>query len=202
MALDRTRQAGRDPAENQPQRRDPRRSRTAAPFPADATSFETRGFDVRLRHAWQGAVQAPVGGRKVEITPYAGVVYGDAGPGAEAGASVSLSDKVADRIDDLGLSDGRRFGDTGRWYLYAAASGRSVGLNMLRDEDGLRRAGWSVDGASALVSDAQVGVAWRRGAVQASVGYLHREIEPEHPIMGLQTEADDLVALSFSVKPR
>jgi len=170
--------------------------------PSDAASFRTKGYDVRVSRAWRNAVRAPLGGREIEITPYAGVVYGDAGPGAEAGASLSLSERVADRIEDLGLRDGRDFGDKGRWYLFAAASGRSVGLNMLRDEAGLRRAGWSVDGASALVSDAQVGVGWRRGHLQASVGYLHREIEPEHPIMGMRTDDDELVAVSFSIKPR
>lgn len=171
--------------------------------PTAAANFEPQGFDVRVRRDWPGAVRLRTGARDIEVTPHAGVSFSDAGPGAQAGATVSLSERVADRLGGLGVRDGRSFGDAGRWYLFAAASGRSVGLNMLRDETGdLRRAGWSTDATSALVSDAQAGVGWRRGAAQASFVYIHREIEPENPIMGMRMEEDDLIALSFSFKPR
>lgn len=171
--------------------------------PADRADFRAEGFDVRVSRQWKNAVSIPAGDRNVEISPYAGVAYGDAGPGAEAGATLSMSDRVADRIDDLGIDDGASFGDQGRWYLFAATSGRSVGLNMLRDEDGLRQAGWSTDATSALVSDAQAGVGWRRGPLQASIAYLHREIEPQHnAIRGLENKDDDLIAFSISFKPR
>ena len=74
---------------------------------------------------------------------------------------------------------------------------------MLRGADGeLRREGWSTDATSALVSDAQVGVGWRKGAVQTSVGYMHREIKPRHGLMGVESKDDDLIAVSFSFKPR
>ena len=151
------------------------------------------GFD--MKREWPSAVRF----KAIEITPHAGLALGEAGLGAEAGAVVSLQD----RLTSLGPRDGRRFGDRGRWYVFAATSGRSVGLNMVRGADGeLRRAGWSTDATSALVSDAQAGVGWRRGSMQASVGYIHREIKPRHGIMGLETKDDDLVAVSLSFKPR
>lgn len=172
--------------------------------PLDQAAFEPKTFDVRLAREWPQAVRLQGGERDVLITPHADVSFNDAGPGAGAGATLSLEDKVSDRLGSLGVRDGRSFGDKGRWYLFAATSGRSVGLNLLRDEDGgIRRAGWSVDGASALVSDAQAGVGWRKGPMQASVGYMRREIKPkQHGIRGLESQEDDVVALSISFKPR
>ncbi|HEX6860915.1 MAG TPA: DUF2219 domain-containing protein [Caulobacteraceae bacterium] len=166
--------------------------------PLDEAVFEPRGFDVRLSREWPAAVRLDGG---VEITPHADVGFSDAGPGAGAGATVSFGDRVANR---LGVRDGKRFGDQGRWYLFAATSGRSVGLNLLRGENGqLHRAGWSVDGNSALVSDAQAGIGWRKGPMQASLGYMRREIKPkQHGIRGMESQEDDLVAISFSFKPR
>lgn len=171
--------------------------------PSDRADFEAKSFDVRVARDWPSAVRLKSGERDIEITPHAALGFSEAGPGAEAGATISLQDKVASRLDGLGVRDGRSFGDQGRWYLFAATSGRSVGLNMLRGADGeLRREGWSTDATSALVSDAQVGVGWRRGAVQTSVGYMHREIKPRHGIMGMESKDDDLIAVSFSYKPR
>lgn len=162
--------------------------------PATNATFEPQGFDVRLTQSWPSAVRFEA----VEVTPHAEVAFSEAGPGLGAGATVSLEDKLQGLVPD-----GKSFGDRGRWYLYAATSGRSVGLNMLRGGDGeLRRAGWSTDATSALVSDAQAGIGWRRGAMQASIGYIHREIKPRHGIMGMDSQADDLVAVSFSLKPR
>ena len=171
--------------------------------PSDSNRFEAEGFDVQLTREGRPIRLTTGGERDIEVTPMAGVAFSEAGPGAQAGATVSLEDRVADRLGNLGVKDGRSFGDKGRWYLYAATSGRSVGLNMLRGADGeFRREGWSTDATSALVSDAQVGVGWRKGAVQTSVGYMHREIKPKHGLMGMENKDDDLIAVSFSFKPR
>ena len=110
---------------------------------------------------------------------------------------------LASRLNDLGVRDGAAYGDQGRWYLFAAASGRAVGLNILRNERaGWDRDGWSTDTSSALIGDAHVGVAWRKGAMQTSLGYIHREVKGEHMIYGQQTKDDSVVAFSFSIKPR
>ena len=171
-------------------------------LPSEHNSFEAKGFDVQVTRDWP-AMRLEAGERDIEVTPHTGFALSEAGPGAQAGATISLQDKVEDRLGRLGVRDGRSFGDKGRWYLFAATSGRSVGLNMLRGADGeLRREGWSTDATSALVSDAQVGVGWRRGALQTSIGYMHREIKPKHGLMGVENKDDDLIAVSFSFKPR
>lgn len=171
--------------------------------PSEKNRFEPKGFDIQLTRDGPPIRLETGGDRHIEVTPSAGLAFSDAGPGAQAGATISLEDRVADRLGNLGVKDGRSFGDKGRWYLYAATSGRSVGLNMLRGADGeFRREGWSTDATSALVSDAQVGVGWRKGAVQTSIGYMHREIKPKHGLMGVENKDDELIAVSFSFKPR
>lgn len=172
--------------------------------PSDEAGFEAEGYDVQVMQEFDGVRLTTGGHRDLMFTPHAGLGFSDAGPGAAAGATISFEDKVADKLGDLGVRDGRSFGDRGRWYLFAATSGRSVGMNMLRGADGeFQQAGWSQDGASTLVSDAQVGVGWRKGPMQASVGYLHRKIKPkEHGVRDMETMEDGVVAVSFSFKPR
>ena len=145
------------------------------------------------------------GGVAVEVEPHAGLAFDSFGSGsAEAGATVQLSraDLAAERLKALGVRDGAEFGDQGRWYIFAAASGRAVGLNMLHGEAGWNRAGWSTDPTSKLVGDTQVGVGWRKGAIQTSVGFVHREVKGEHLLQGVDPHADSMVAFSFSVRPR
>lgn len=171
--------------------------------PVDATAFDPKGFDLRVSHDWPDAVQLGSGDQHLSVTPHAGLGLTNAGPGAEAGATVSVEDRVAGRLEGLGVRDGKAFGDKGRWYWFIAGGSRAVGLNMLRGADGgLQRAGWSTDSTSALVSDAQAGVGWRRGAMQASFGYMHREVKPHEPVAGFEKRDDNLVAISFSFKPR
>jgi len=170
--------------------------------PGVPATFEAEGFDVRLTQGLP-AMRIKAGEQNLEVKPHAGVAFSNAGPGLEAGATVTLQDKVEGRLKGLGVRDGKSFGQRGRWYLFAATSGRSVGYNMLRGADGeLRREGWSTDATSALVSDAQAGIGWRRGPMQASIGYMHREVKPRHGLMGVENKDDDLIAVSFSLKPR
>ena len=64
----------------------------------------------------------------------------------------------------------------GHWFIFAAASGKAFGLNLIRDGDaGLRRAGWSVEKLATL-GKGQIGVGWRRGGMQASLAVAQREI--------------------------
>jgi hypothetical protein len=170
----------------------------------DAQAFDAENIDVTLTRGWPSAVKLEAGKFALDFSPHAGFGFGDAGGSAEAGATVRLGKNVEDRVtDSLGLRDGgEAFGQRGRWYVFAAASGRAVGLNMLRGQDGdWSRAGMTSDVNSKLIGDAQAGVAWRKGPMQASVGYIHREIKAKDVIMGMATQEDSMVALSFSLKP-
>lgn len=171
-----------------------------------AEAYDLQDIDVTLTRGWPSAVA--LAGRKyaLDVTPHAGVGFGGAGGSAEAGATVRVGKKrnIGDRVNDaLGVREGASvFGDRGRWYICAAASGRAVGLNMLRGQNGdWTRAGLSQDVTSRLIGDSQAGVAWRKGPMQASLGYIHREIRAKEGILGLATQKDDVVALSFSLKP-
>ncbi|HEY3696312.1 lipid A-modifier LpxR family protein [Phenylobacterium sp.] len=168
--------------------------------------FEARDYEVSLIRDWPAALKFDAGAVAVDVTPHAGLGLTNIGGLAEAGATVRLSaasraQRAARELARLGVGDGAAFGDRGRWYLFIAASGRAVGLNVLRDDNGWNRAGWTTDASSALVGDAQVGVGWRRGSWQTSVGYVHREVKGAHMIWGQQTKEDSLAAFTLSFKP-
>ena len=169
-------------------------------------AYDVQDVDVTVTRGWPSAVSLKGRRFALDVTPHAGVGFSGAGGSAEAGATVRLGKKknMGDRVNDaLGVREGdEAFGTRGRWYIFAAASGRAVGLNMLRGQNGdWSRAGLTQDAASRLIGDSQAGVAWRKGAMQASLGYIHREIRAKEGIMGLATQKDDVVALSFSLKP-
>ena len=174
-----------------------------------------RGFDddrlgeVALKR-WPKALSFSSDTLEFEVAPHAGFGVSERGRGqAEGGATLVVSPKTRgeramEQLRELGLKDGRAaFGDTGRWYLFAAASGQAIGLNMLRGEGGgWDRAGWSADTTSALVGDAQVGVGWRKGDMQSSFGVIHREVKGKHMIFGQPTRDDTVAAFTFSFRPQ
>jgi hypothetical protein len=178
-----------------------------AASPSSRREFQARDYEVALVRDWPDAVRIDDGFVEVDVTPHAGLGFTNHGGLAEAGAVVRVSrsrhrDEIARReLARFGVADGAAMGDKGRWYLFVAASGRAVGLNMLRDEEGWRRAGWTTDPSSALISDAQVGVGWRKGAWQTSVGYVHREVKGDYMVFGQKTKEDSLAAFTLSFKP-
>lgn len=177
-----------------------------APVAIDHADLDAQSYEISLTRDWPGAVSVSNGRYALDVTPHAGVGMTSLGGSAEAGATVTLGqsgeDRVKSSLSAMGVRDGADFGNAGRWFIYAAASGRAVGLNMLKDQaTGWDRA-WSQDSASTLISDAQLGVAWRKGSMQTSLGYVHREVKGEHMLMGQDAKDDSLVAFSLSIKPR
>lgn len=173
---------------------------------APAGSVDDR-IDITLTRRWPGAVSfVSQGGLEFDVIPHAGLGVGSAGGQAEGGAMLTVSksreQQALERLRDMGVEDGARLGDKGRWYLFAAASGRAVGLNMLRGENGWDRAGWTTDPTGALVGDAQVGVGWRKGDMQSSFGVIHREVKGKHMVFGQQTRDDTVAAFTFSFRPQ
>lgn len=177
----------------------------ALPLSFDRAVYETDAYEVALRRDWSFA-RFDAGSYDVDITPHAGVGWSNQdGATAEAGATVRLTqkraDEVRDALTDMGVRDGSEFGDQGRWYMFAAASGRAVGLNVMREPGHWDQAGLSTDAASGLIGDAHIGVGWRKGPLQTSLGYVHRELKGQNMIWGQQTKEDSVVAFSLTIKP-
>jgi hypothetical protein len=170
-----------------------------------AAQFDADAYEIAVTRDW-APVRFDAGDLDVRVTPHTGVGVSNSGGQAEAGATLTVAQKrddaVEDRLNDIGVRDGKAYGDQGRWYLFAAASGRAVGLNVLRNDNGWDRQGWTTDQSSALVGDAHVGVAYRKGAMQTSFGYIHREVKGEHMVYGQDTKEDSVVAFTFSLKPQ
>lgn len=176
------------------------------PLSMGRAAYEPDAYEVALRRDWSAA-RFDAGAYDVDISPHAGLGWTNQGGAlAEAGARLQITqrsdDEVREALEDLGVRDGAEFGDRGRWYLFAAASGRAVGLNMMRDVGEWDQAGLSTDSASALIGDAHLGVGWRKGPLQTSLGYVHREVKGQNMIWGQQTKEDSLLAFSLTIKPQ
>ncbi|CAN5903972.1 DUF2219 family protein [soil metagenome] len=176
------------------------------PINVDRAEFQNQAYEIAVTRDWPDAVSFATERYDVSLSPHAGVGMSSAGGSAEAGAMLTLGQKASDglksRLGAMGVRDGAAFGNEGRWYLFAAASGRAVGLNMQHNNGDLNGAGWSTDPSSALIGDAQLGVGWRKGAMQTSFGYIHREVKGQHMVWGQDTKDDSMVAFSLSIKPR
>lgn len=142
---------------------------------APAITFRTRKFDV-------------------DVSPYAGLNTGPRGGLATAGARIEMSRSKGD-------DEANGLGDQGRWYLFAATSGKALGLNLLQDDHGWDRGGWSSEANSTLFGDAELGFGWRKGDMKTSLGYRHREGRRKHTMFGQKGQDDSLLALSFSFTP-
>ena len=172
------------------------------PRPGQAVSADTDAYAVSYTRGWPNLLAADAGQFDLDFTPHAGVGISNAGGEAEAGAVVRLRRKAEGWANSLGVRDGARFGDEGRWYLFAAASGRAVGLNIQRANGDWGNRGLSTDTSSALINDIQAGVGWRKGSVQASLAWMRRKVKAAHTLMGWDHRDDSMVAVTVSIKPR
>mgnify|MGYP001556818693 CR=1 FL=1 len=180
------------------------RTPSGAPLDLRGAQYDAEAYEVALTRDWPAAIAFGAGGLGVDVTPHAGLGMTSFGGSAEAGATLRLMQRDATaeaRLKALGVRDGSSFGERGRWYLFAAASGRAVGLNMLHGDQGWNRAGWTTDATSTLTGDAQVGVGWRKGDMQTSLGYVHREMKGQNMLWGVNAKPDSMVAFSLSIRP-
>jgi hypothetical protein len=173
----------------------------ARPFAYDPAAMELRGL-----RAPPAVLIVRAGGLGLNVEPHAGFGVDAGGSAAEAGATFrfgSVKAALQDRLRALGVKDGAAaYGDRGRFYLFAAVRGQAVGLNMQRSGLGFRRDGWSTDVSSALIGDGQVGVGWRKGAVEADLGYVRRGVQLRNAPLGVSDSyAADMAALSLTFRP-
>ena len=184
----------------------PLRTQGGLPLNLDRGEFDNRDYDVTLIRSWPRAINVSDGKYELDVSPHAGVGVGSRGGSAEAGAMLTIGQKREQRaveaLKDLGVREGSEYGDQGRWYLFAAASGRAVGLNVLRRDGDWSRGNWTTDDTGELVGDAQVGVGWRKGDMQSSFGVIHREVKGNHMIFGQKTRDDTVAAFTFSIRPQ
>jgi len=170
------------------------------PGPLDRAAVSAEDMDVTLTREGRPAVLASGGDVAVTLTPHVGLGVGSRGGSAEAGATL----KIGPDLDRL-VPEGREaFGERSRWYLFAAGTGRAVGYNFARNRDGeYARSGYSTDGGVYL-GDASLGVAWRKGDLQTSVGVVYRELDPGalvHPGNLGENVSEGILAFSLSIKP-
>ncbi len=177
----------------------------------ETADLDPKTFDLSYTRDWPSALTLKAGTYDFDVSPHAGLGMSNFGGSAEAGAMVRFgsnldTESVQRFASGLGIHavDGARYGNQGRWYLFAAASGRAVGLNMTRDSQtgDLRSSGWSIDPSAAIIGDSQAGLGWRKGSMQASLGYLHREMKNEFGVRGAGVGGDSIVAFSMSIHPR
>ncbi len=181
--------------------------------PGSRFAPDTQSVNLDFERAWPSALSIAGGRYDVDVAPHAGLSMSDYGGSAQAGAAVRLqlpqarSDSVGRR---LGFTPDREAASSshGRWFLFAEGSGELVGVHLSRNGGGLMpRAALTVDDGvrPTVVSDSQAGIGWRKGDLQASFGYVHREIRNEASIAANHQTADirgDMVAVTFSLRPR
>jgi hypothetical protein len=142
---------------------------------------------------WPSAVRFKTGAFGFDVTPHAGLGAGGGGDSQSAGAMVRFG-------QGLGLSDAEP-GKRGKWYLFASTNKENLGLGFMRNEEAWRRAGMAPD-PGAVIGDTRAGLAWRDGPVEASVGYLYREIRPHDlDVLDVQANKESLVAFRLTLHP-
>jgi hypothetical protein len=116
----------------------------------------------------------------------------------------TVGDFLQGKLQAMGVKNGAdKFGGEGRFYLFAAVHGQAVGLNLQTQGGALHRSGWTTDQSSALVGDGQIGLGWRKGGMEAAVGYVHRGVHLRNVPVGMSDSyADDMGAVSFTFHPQ
>ncbi len=168
--------------------------------PLDPAALEAENYDLSYVRGWPATLGYTASGLEVTLIPHAGVGVGTRGGTAEAGAMLQIGTDM-ERLVPAGRT---AFGERARWYIYAAGSGRAVGYNFARTRDGdFARSGVSHD-SSNVIGDASLGVAFRKGDIQSSIGLVYRELGPSDLRVGQGVDNDvseGLIAFQLSIKP-
>ena len=155
--------------------------------PGAGTGFNSQGFDVAYVRNWPQAFTLDAGRVSFDVTPHAGFgVLSGGGRSAEAGALLRLQRSMLKAVGMGGA------GQPGRLYLFAGASGRAVGYAVAHNQVAM-----GPDPEDGFVSDAQAGIGYQRGAVQASFGFSHQSMRLD--ALGDESRIDNRVGLRVSI---
>lgn len=168
--------------------------------PRDAAMLSDDRVSLSYARGWPSRRYNPDSGLQMEFIPHAGFGVDNDGGTAEAGAMI----RVGSALNRLAPDGNDAFDDDqARWYVFAAGSRRAVGYNFARTRDGdFVRSGVSHD-SGAFIGDAQVGVAWRRGDMQTSFGYVYRKHKVRE-LVGRDFErerSEGVLAFQLSIRP-
>ena len=151
-------------------------------------------FDVSYTAGWPAALRLRNRGYGVDVTPHTTLGLTSAGESAEAGATLRFGG--ADALDELGHR-----GAPGHWYFYAQSSGRAVGYNLNKGEPNFRSANLFTQTEPGFMGDAEAGVAWRRGDLQAAFGYTERSLQLDNLRDTNVNTRESVVGFTFSFRP-
>jgi hypothetical protein len=144
----------------------------------------------QISAAWPQALRLKTGAFGFDLSPHAGLGVSSAGGGQNAGAVLRFG-------QGLGGADRAR---RGGWYLFASADRETLGYSFMRGEDAWKRTGITSD-PGAQIGDTRAGLAWSDGPMEASFGYLYREVRPRDLDLQAQTMKESLVSLKFTYRP-
>lgn len=150
-----------------------------------------QAFELTFIRNWAGAVSVQSGRLSLDITPHAGLGLSSAGAQlAEVGALLRLN-RVVSAVGAMNAFDGSRV------FLFAGAQGRASGMNLFSSQALRLRDDPRGDG---FVREAQAGLGFSRGALQASLGYTNERIRLK--ALGEDVRQDNRLGLTLSFRPR
>lgn len=157
----------------------------------DADGPLGRFADSAISRDWPGVVQFKTGAFGFDVSPHAGVGRSGDGGSQDAGAVLRFG---------RGLGQGGTARPS-KWYLFASTDQQTLATGFTANQDAWKRVNLGRD-PGATIEDNRAGLAWRDGPVEASVGYLFREIKPRDlDMLDAQTNRESLVAFRLSFHP-
>ena len=155
--------------------------------PGYAGAAGGQGLDVAYIRNWPQALSLDAGRLTFDVTPHAGLgVLAGGGRTAEAGALVKLQQKM---LRAVGMGGGEK---QGHLSLFAGASEQAVGFNTPHPQVAM-----GPDPDDGFISEAQAGIGFQRGVLEASFGFSHQSMRLD--ALGDESRIDNRVGLHISI---
>lgn len=155
-------------------------------------------YDLDYTYTGPGLVRMNSGRYSLDVRPQWGFgVSSFNGSSTHAGAVVRFGRDLTDDVIDAYSQRSGEARRKDRWFVYAGASGKAFGWNVLPGLDGRRDLSFEETGS--FVGTAQAGLAWRAGDLTAALGYAHDKARVK--LFGARSETDDRFGLFISYRP-